>query len=64
MTNSAVFNNIIVTSSEGILLRRSNMLDKAQIERSVLYPAFLFWGSGGKLWGRERYGSADGKTEE
>ena len=40
------------------------MLDKAQIERSVLYPAFLFWGSGGKLWGRERYGSADGKTEE
>ena len=41
MTNSAVFNNMIITSSEGILLRRSNVLDKAQIERSVLYPVFL-----------------------
>ena len=25
------------------------MLDKAQIEKSALYPAFLFLGSGGKL---------------
>lgn len=24
------------------MLRRSNVLDKAQIEKSVLYPAFLF----------------------
>ena len=28
---------------EGILPGRSNMLDKAQIEKSVLYPAFLFY---------------------
>ena len=25
------------------------MLDKAQIEKSALYPAFLFLGNGGKL---------------
>lgn len=33
---------MIIISSEGILLRRSNVLDKAQIERSVLYPVFYF----------------------
>ena len=33
------------TCSEGILLGGSNMLDKAQIEKSVLYPAFLLLGS-------------------
>ena len=30
--------------SEGILLGGSDMLDKAQIEKSVLYPAFLHFG--------------------
>ncbi len=40
--------NTIVVRSEGILLRGSNVLDKAQIEKSVLYPAFLFWGDRGK----------------
>ena len=33
--------NAIIVSSEGILLSGSNVLDKAQIEKSVLYPAFL-----------------------
>ncbi len=34
------------------MLSGSNMLDKAQIEKSVLYPAFLFWGGEGKLVGK------------
>ena len=29
--------------SEGVLLSGSDMLDKAQIEKSVLYPAFLLY---------------------
>ncbi len=41
MNNSAFY--IMQTAcSEGILLGGSDMLDKAQIEKSVLYPAFLF----------------------
>ena len=45
--------NAIVVSSEGILLVGSDMLDKAQIERSVLYPAFLLLGSKKKSKGKE-----------
>ena len=64
LTNHFAFFIIQIVCSEGILLGGSNVLDKAQIEKSVLYPAFLFLGGGGKLWGRGRYGFADGKTEE
>ena len=62
--NKSAFYIMQASCSEGILLGGSDMLDKAQIEKSVLYPAFLFLGGGGKLWGRGRYGFADGKTEE
>lgn len=44
--------------SEGILLGGSDILDKAQIEKSVLYPAFLLLGNKKRLGGRKRYGSA------
>lgn len=44
MNNSAYYNYIMQAAcSEGILLGGSDMLDKAQIEKSVLYPAFYFW---------------------
>ena len=57
MNNSAFY--IMQTAcSEGILLGGSDMLDKAQIEKSVLYPAFLLLGNKKRLGGRKRYGSA------
>ena len=39
--NNSVFYIMKVACSEGILLGGSDMLDKAQIEKSVLYPVFL-----------------------
>ena len=44
LTNSFVFYIMRVVCSEGVLLTGSGMLDKAQIEKSVLYPAFLHFG--------------------
>ncbi len=44
LTNSFVFYIMRVVCSEGVLLTGSDMLDKAQIEKSVLYPAFLHFG--------------------
>ena len=45
--------------SEGILLGGSDMLDKAQIEKSVLYPAFFTFGKQKEIkGGKKRYGSA------
>ncbi len=42
LTNNFAFYIMQIVCSEGILLGGSNVLDKAQIEKSVLYPAFLF----------------------
>ena len=42
LTNNFAFYIMQIVCSEGILLGGRNMLDKAQIEKSVLYPAFLF----------------------
>ena len=58
LTNSFVFYIMRVVCSEGVLLTGSDMLDKAQIEKSVLYPAFLLLGNKKRLGGRKRYGSA------
>ena len=45
--------------SEGILLGGSDMPDKAQIEKSVLYPAFFTFGKQKEIeGGKKRYGSA------
>ena len=44
LTKTVCFYIIQTNCSEGILLVGSNTLDKAQIEKSVLYPAFLFFG--------------------
>ena len=49
LTNNFAFYIMQIVCSEGILLGGSNVLDKAQIEKSVLYPAFLFLGGGGIL---------------
>ncbi len=44
LTKTVCFYIIQTNCSEGILLAGSNTLDKAQIEKSVLYPAFfVFW---------------------
>ena len=44
LTKTVCFYIIQTNCSEGILLVGSNTLDKAQIEKSVLYPAFLHFG--------------------
>lgn len=44
LTKTVCFYIMQMNCSEGILLVGSNTLDKAQIEKSVLYPAFFtFW---------------------
>lgn len=43
LINNFVFYIMQIVCSEGILLGGSNLLDKAQIEKSVFYPAFFIF---------------------
>ncbi len=57
--NNSAFYIMQAVCSEGILLGGSDMLDKAQIEKSVLYPAFFTFGKQKEIeGGKKRYGSA------